>query len=107
MGTGEAVSLALRDALFEEGLDISRLDVLSNIAKALDVGAFDVSDERSILADWHEGVARGVKGSPHFFCGDSDAFCPSLDIDKDGSGNLEVSRNLEVLDALLAKCVER
>ena len=107
MGTGEAVSLALRDALFEEGLDISRLDVLSNIAKALDVDTFDVSDERSIFADWHEGVARGVKGSPHFFCGDSDAYCPSLDIDKAGSGNLEVSRNLEVLDALLAKCVER
>jgi predicted DsbA family dithiol-disulfide isomerase len=107
METGEAVSLALRDALFEEGLDISRLDVLSNIAKPLDVGKFDVSDERSILSDWHEGVRRGVKGSPHFFCGDSDAFCPSLDIAKDGSGHLEVSRNLDVLDAFLAKCVER
>ena len=107
MATGEAISLALRDALFEEGIDISRLDVLSNISKALDVDPFDVSDELSILTDWHEGVARGVKGSPHFFCGDSDAYCPSLDIDKDGSGNLEVSRNLEALDALFAECLKR
>ena len=107
MGTGEAVSLALRDALFEDGLDISRLDVLSHIAKTMDVGPLDVSDERSILSDWHAGVARGVKGSPHFFCGDSDAFCPSLDIATDGSGGLEVRRNVDALDGFLASCAER
>jgi predicted DsbA family dithiol-disulfide isomerase len=104
MSTGEAVSLALRDALFERGLDISRLDVLSDIVKALDVDSFDPADERAVLADWHEGVERGVKGSPHFYCGDSEAFCPSLDISKNGMGRLEVNANLNVLDAFLTNC---
>ncbi len=107
MKTGEAVSLALRHALFEEGLDISRLDVLSDIAKALGADSFDAADDRAVLADWHEGAERGVKGSPHFYCGDSDAFCPSLEISKDGTGHLEVSANLDVLDAFLANCLER
>jgi hypothetical protein len=47
---------------------------------------------------------KGVKGSPHFFCGDADAFCPSLNIRKDGTGHLEVERNMEVLDAFLERC---
>jgi predicted DsbA family dithiol-disulfide isomerase len=105
MKTGEAVSLALRHALFEEGLDISRLEVLSNIATSLGVDSFDAADEQAVLADWHEGAERGVRGSPHFFCGDSDAFCPSLEISKDGS-HLKVSANLDVLDAFLANCFE-
>jgi len=33
-----------------------------------------------VLADWQEGRARGVIGSPHFFVGDESWFCPSLDI---------------------------
>ncbi len=107
MKTGEAVSLALRHALFEEGLDISCLEVLSDIAKFAGVESFDAADERAVLADWHEGAARGVKGSPHFYCGDSDAFCPSLEISKDGTGHLKVNANLDVLDAFLTNCFER
>ncbi len=102
--TGEAVSLALRNALFEGGLDISDPGVLSTIVLAEGVASFDAADRRSVLADWHEGKERGVKGSPHFFCGDADAFCPSLDIFKDGMEHLRVKRNMEVLDAFLESC---
>jgi len=102
--TGEAVSLALRNALFEGGLDISDPGVLSTIVLAEGVASFDAADKRSVLADWHEGEERGVKGSPHFFCGDADAFCPSLDIFKDGMEHLRVKRNMEVLDAFLESC---
>lgn len=104
MKTGEAVSLALRDALFEDGLDISHPDVLSQILRPEGVESFELTDEQAVLADWQEGKERGVKGSPHFFCGNADAFCPSLDIFKDGTGRLEVNRNMEVLNAFLESC---
>jgi hypothetical protein len=98
------MSFALRDALFEEGLDISRADVLSEIAKSLDVDSFDAADEQAVLGDWDEGVRRGVKGSPHFYCGDSDVFCPSLNISRDESGNLKMTNNMAVLDKFLVDC---
>jgi 2-hydroxychromene-2-carboxylate isomerase len=102
--TGEAVGFALRNALFEEGLDISRHDVLSEVANAHGVGPSSAEDERSIVSDWQEGVRRGVKGSPHFFCGDHDVFCPSLDISSDGGGHMDVKTNLANLDAFLGEC---
>jgi predicted DsbA family dithiol-disulfide isomerase len=104
LDTGETVSFALRDALFEEGLDISRPDVLADIAGRHDVDAVDVMDERSVLDDWHEGEKRGVMGSPHFFCGEHDVFCPSLEISKGGGSELKVNPNLDVLDAFLSRC---
>ncbi len=107
MKRGEAVSLALRHALFEDGIDISDRVALSDIVRSERVESFDATDEQAVRADWLEGKERGVKGSPHFFCGDSDAFCPSLDIFKDGTGRLEVRRNMEVLDAFLENCFKR
>ncbi len=104
---GESVSLALRDALFEEGLDISRPEVLADIAHRHHVEAVDVMDERSVRDDWHEGQRRGVKGSPHFFCGELDAYCPSLEISRGETGQLEVNPNLRVLDAFLTNCFEQ
>ena len=104
MKRGEAVSLALRNALFESGVDISDPVALSDIVRAEGIESFDATDEQAVLDDWHEGKERGVKGSPHFFCGDADVFCPSLDIFKDGAGHLEVKRNMEVLDAFLEGC---
>ena len=106
MRTGEAVSLALREALFERNLDISRNAVLSEIASAYGVGQANSADEASVLGDWHDGIERGVKGSPHFFCGDHDAFCPTLDISKDKDGHLDVNANLEELNAFLSECLE-
>ena len=98
MKRGETVSLALRNALFEDGVDISDPDALSDIFRAEGVELSDAPEEQVVLADWREGKDRGVKGSPHFFCGGADAFCPSLDIFKDGTGHLEVKRNMAVLD---------
>jgi predicted DsbA family dithiol-disulfide isomerase len=102
--TGESVSLALRDALFEQGLDISRPEVIAGVAADWGVPPYGAADEQSVLDDWHEGVARGVRGSPHFFCGDTEAFCPSLDIAKDGDGRLEIHVDLDALDTFLAGC---
>jgi len=107
MKTGEAVSLALRNALFEDGVDIADPDLLSDIVLAEGVASVGNDDERAVVADWHEGVARGVKGSPHFFCGDADAFCPSLDIFKGETERLKVRRNMEVLDSFLEICFNK
>jgi predicted DsbA family dithiol-disulfide isomerase len=77
---GERVSLALRNALFEEGRDIANVDVLGAIARSFDVPPIEAGDRESIETDWEEGQRRGVKGSPHFFVGDDGYFCPTLDI---------------------------
>jgi hypothetical protein len=37
-------------------------------------------DRADVVADWHGGRRRGVLGSPHFFRGDNDVFCPAVDI---------------------------
>ena len=102
--TGEAVSLALRDALFEQGRDISLPDVLSCVARTHDLDEGDAADIDEVLTDWHEGESRGVKGSPHFFCGDLESFCPSLVITQDEEGRVHLKRNVEGLDAFLEKC---
>ena len=104
--TGEAMSLGLRNALFEEGLDISRPAVLSELSAAFQVGPSDAADEEAVRRDWEDGVRRGVKGSPHFFCGHADAFCPSLDISRGADGALTVRRDTAVLDGFLANCFD-
>ncbi len=53
------VSLALRDALFEEGRDVSDPSVLAAIARTHGITGADAGDEATVLADWHEGVTRG------------------------------------------------
>jgi predicted DsbA family dithiol-disulfide isomerase len=103
---GEAVSFALRDALFEQGLDISEPSVLQQVAKAHGLADVDFGDQHGIHDDWHEGKARGVQGSPHFFCGEVEAFCPSLDIAGGEDGELRIRRNMEVLDQFLADCFQ-
>ena len=102
--TGEAMGLALRDALFEKGRDISRPEVLSDISESLNVGPFGAADHEAVRKDWEDGVRRGVKGSPHFYCGDVSAFCPSLDISKSADGALTVKKDTDALDTFLANC---
>jgi hypothetical protein len=36
-------------------------------------------DRDAVRADWHQGGQRGVKGAPHFFCGEVNPFCPLLE----------------------------
>ena len=83
--TGETVSLAVRDALFEQGDDISDRGVLRSIGRPFGVEPFErVIAESAVRTDWERGRARGVQGSPHFFVGDRSWFCPSLDIAHEG-----------------------
>ena len=58
----------------------------------------DESDSAGVLVDWHEGVRRGVLGSPHFFCGDTDVFCPSLDITKDPVQGVSIAMDAAASD---------
>lgn len=102
---GERVSFALRDALFEEGRDVSDPVVLDHLAHGLGVPAPDESDRVAVLADWDEGRRRGVRGSPHFFCGGTDVFCPSLEITKDPVGGLSVVRDASRLTEFLEQCL--
>ena len=74
---GERASFALRDALFEHGIDISDDGFLQAVADDLSVGLPDEADHQRVLADYEEGKRRGVIGSPHFFAGGESAFCPA------------------------------
>jgi len=78
--------------------------VLASVASDHGVDTSDVADHAAVQTDWHRGKLRGVKGSPHFFCGELDAFCPSLDISKDEKGQLRIRRSTQPLDTFLASC---
>lgn len=96
--TGEAVSLALRDALFEHGRNIAAPDVLAEIAARHGLG--EPAEERCVHDDWAAGRERGVIGSPHFFVGAEGHFCPLLHITR-VDGGWHVTQDLSVLDAIL------
>ena len=103
--TGEAASFAVRDALFENGLDISDPEVLASIATELGLTPTDDADRAAVTESWHAGQARGVKGSPHFFSGDAEVFCPSLDISRSDAGDMSIALNIERLSAFLDLCL--
>lgn len=102
---GEWMSFAVRDALFERGDDISDPTVLAQLADDIGIGMPDDADRAAVRADWDEGRARGVIGSPHFFAPGTDMFCPSLDITKDPETGLSIhadaSRLQEFLDRVI------
>jgi predicted DsbA family dithiol-disulfide isomerase len=101
---GEQMSFALRNALFEEGRDISERATIELLAGEYGVEMPDESDDADVVADWHAGVERGVLGSPHFFCGGADVFCPSLDITKDPVRGVSIVRDASRLTEFLARC---
>jgi len=86
--TGLAVSLELREALFERGLNVGDLEVLADIADAYALPMPEVEASEAVRSDYELGVARGVQGSPHFWIDDDDFFCPALDIGHDDDGQL-------------------
>jgi predicted DsbA family dithiol-disulfide isomerase len=104
---GERVSFALRDALFEEGQDISDRATLDSLAHDLGVVMPDESDRAGVLADWSDGQRRGVLGSPHFFCGNTDVFCPSLDITKDPVQGVSIVKDASRLTEFLTRCMSQ
>jgi len=101
--TGERASLLVRDALFERGIDISGAHALQRIAQQLGVHVpLDAEDD--VLGDWREGRRRGVIGSPHFFVGGRDYFCPALRIDH-VDGKLRIEPDQRAFDAFIEECV--
>ena len=60
---GEAVSLALRDAVFEDGLDVGDPDVIITLAERFGLEAPSARyTDVSVRADWHRGVERRRPG---------------------------------------------
>ncbi len=103
--TGERMSLLVRDALFEHGLDLAQPDVLARIAATGGI-VFPPSDtEPLVLDDYEEGKRRGVRGSPEFFLDGRGWYCPSLQIEKVGE-SLRIQPDVEEIQALLAACFE-
>lgn len=103
VATGEAVSLALRTALFEEGCDVSDPGVLAEIAGAHGVTVDAEVARAAVLADWESGKQRGVRGSPEFFVADQAWFCPVLDISR-VDGELRVRVDERSMPEFLAAC---
>jgi predicted DsbA family dithiol-disulfide isomerase len=103
LSTGEAVSFAVRRALFEEARDISSLNVLAEIAAAHDLDLPDDEDRAAVRADWEQGQSREVIGSPHFFKGQDSKFCVALQISKDPETGLSVQRNTAALEAFFSE----
>lgn len=100
---GTEASFALRDALFEHGQDISDPIVLATVAAGLGIDLPDEHDRQAVLDDWRTGQERGVLGSPHFFAGDANVFCPSLAISKDEHGELTIATDRRKLDEFLRR----
>lgn len=99
---GERASFLLRDALFEHGQDISDAAVLQRLAADLGCGMPDEHDHVAVLDDYTEGQQRGVIGSPHWFDGASDVFCPALEITR-GDGGLIIHDNTARLQQFLVR----
>lgn len=103
LATGEQVSLALRDLMFEQGVDIADAAVLARLANSYDVPV-DLTDDRRVLEDHAEGLARGVVGSPHFFTPAGGFFCPFLDVHRDADGHLRITADTAGFDRFVASC---
>lgn len=101
--TGLAISLELRSALFERGLDIGDPATLADIATAHGIDAPDDATHPSVRADYDAGRARHVNGSPHFWVGDDDFFCPALDLGHDADGKLTAHLDLDGLTSFFAR----
>lgn len=103
MATGLAVSLDLRKALFEHGRNIGDPAVLAEIAADHGLEVPSEGSRDAVQADYDEGRSRGVTGSPHFFVGQDNFFCPALDLGHDAGGNLTARLDTEGLAAFFAR----
>lgn len=103
---GEHISLALRDALFEQGRDIGDDEVLRAIAADHGLELPKAGAVDAVVADWEEGKQRGVRGSPHYFVNGQGYFCPALDISK-VDGQLIITPDREGFEAFLAEFFAR
>ena len=99
--TGLEVSLAVRNAVFEEGLDVGRLEVLAKIAAKYELPAPSIEPSQAVLDEYADGKAHGVRGSPDFYMGDAEFFCPALDLDHDEDGRLLAGFNIEGFETFI------
>ena len=91
-------------ALAMVGLDISRPDVLQTIASQEGAPPPSPGARDQVQADWRDGQARDVSGSPHWFVGEADFFCPSLEIER-VDGRLQIHTDPAAFDAFLKTCL--
>lgn len=103
---GERFSLRVRHAFFEEGAAIGDPTVVRDLLDELELPHPTDADQRSAHDDHAEGVRRGVTGSPHYFTGDGDFFCPSLDITHDDNG-FQVDFDAAGFDAFVASALDQ
>jgi predicted DsbA family dithiol-disulfide isomerase len=99
---GERVNLALREALFEEGRDFTDPAELLRIGQPLTLDDLRAG-EADVQADYAEGRARGVIGSPHFFVDGEGFFCPTLAIER-VEGQLSISFDADGFDEFMHRC---
>lgn len=97
---GERFSMLVRTALFEDGSDISLPATLAKLAAC----SPQSTGEAQVLADWNEGKARNVTGSPHFFVEGATFFCPSMKIEG-GGDQLEIEFDEEGFSTFLDRCL--
>lgn len=97
---GERLSFVLRDRLFEEGRPLND-SYLARLATEHAMARSVLDDVTPVEDRLAEGRRRGVRGSPHFFVGTADRFCPLLDITRDSARGLHVEQQLERLRAFL------
>jgi len=98
---GEDVAMGLRRALFEEGIDVSDPEEIAHLADHFALVPLEPEEARQLVAEEHQrGVSIGVKGSPHFFAGPRNSFCPSLHISRTDE-HLRVAPDPERLRAWL------
>ncbi len=95
--TGLAVSLDLRAALFERGVDVGDPGALARIAAAHDLPAPTTETSDAVQADYDGGLARRVKGSPHYFVASHEFFCPALELGHDVDGHLTARFDADML----------
>ncbi len=101
---GEAVSLELRDRLFERGERVDTDAVLDAVARDHGLARPDPTEAAQLVAADHaEGIARGVVGSPHFFVADGSYFCPALTIHRDDEGEFVIRPDEEGFAQLCAR----
>lgn len=100
---GERMSLRVRDALFERGLDLDAPEVLAELAATEGIALPVTGAARLVHDDYEDGRRRGVRGSPEFFLDGRGWYCPSLQIEKVGD-DLRIEPDVEEIDAFLATC---
>jgi predicted DsbA family dithiol-disulfide isomerase len=89
---GERAAYAVREAVFEQGLDVSHDAVLDRIAYDLGIGPRPdlAACEAAVRDDYEAGKSLGVVGSPHFVTRLGSWFCPLLHIEQ-ADGRFTVS----------------